>query len=115
MIVVFGKTVNEITNVIDLEQVWRFNVEENKIKFFKNDDTWIKINCRDMGTSQEVMRYITYNLANEWKLCLVTSETIKDFREKFSREREKEDLIRKEKELRKIMEQTKVALSKEEE
>lgn len=115
MVVVFGKTVDEIMDIIDLEQVWRFNVEENKIKFFKNDNTWIKINCGDMGTSQEVMKYISYALTNQAKICFITIETMKAFREEFNEEREKKDLIKKEKELRKIMEQTKAALSKEEE
>lgn len=114
MVVVFGKTVDEIEKAIDLSLVWTFRVEGDRIKFLKDDDTWTKPILEGIGTPQEVMKYITYALANEAKICFITIDTIKAFREEFNEEREKRELIKKEKELRKIMEQTKAALNKEE-
>lgn len=100
MVVVFGKTVDEIDEAIDLSLVWTFRVEGDRIKFLKDDDTWTKPNLKDIGTPQEVMKYISYSLTNEAKVCFVIADTIKAFREEFNGERERDNLLRKERRLR---------------
>lgn len=109
MVVVFGKTVDEITMVVDLNLVWTFRVEEDRVKFLKNDSTWVKPNLEGIGTPQEVMKYISYSLTNEAKVCFVIADTIKAFREEFNGERERNNLLRKERRLRNAL----VALNKE--
>lgn len=84
MVVVFGKTEDEIEEVIDLSLVWTFRVERNRIKFLKDDDTWTKPNLEGIGTPQEVMKYIAYAIANEAKICSITVDSIKYFRENFN-------------------------------
>lgn len=109
MIVVFGKTVDEIENVIDLSLVWTFRVDGDRIKFLKDDGTWTKPNLEGIGTPQEVMKYISYSLTNEAKVCFVIADTIKAFREEFNGERERDNLLRKERRLRNAL----AALNKE--
>lgn len=109
MIVVFGKTVDEIENVIDLSLVWTFQVDGDRIKFLKDDGTWTKPNLEDIGTPQEVMKYISYALTNEAKICFIIIDTIKAFREEFNGERERDNLLRKERRLRNAL----AALNKE--
>ena len=108
MVVVFGKTEDEITTAIDLNLVWTFRVDEDRIKFLKDDGTWTKPDLEGIGTPQEVMKYITYALVQEAKVCPITTETIKSFREKFDEQRKYE----KQREMRKILARAK-ALSKE--
>ena len=86
MVVVFGKTVDEIENIIDLSLVWTFRVDGDRVKFLKDDGTWTKPNLKDIGTPQEVMKYISYALTNEAKVCFITIDTIKAFREEFNEE-----------------------------
>ena len=86
MVVVFGKTVDEIEEVIDLSLVWTFRVERERIKFLKDDDTWTKPNLEGIGTPQEVMKYISYALTNEAKVCFITADVIKAVREEFNGE-----------------------------
>ena len=111
MIVVFGKTIDEIEEVIDLSLVWTFRVERERIKFLKDDDTWTKPNLKDIGTPQEVMKYISYALAQGAKVCPITAETIKTFRE----DPNEEEKYKKQRRLREAMAQARArALSKEE-
>lgn len=105
MIVVFGKTVDEIEKVIDLNLVWTFRVDEDRIKFLKDDDTWTKPNLKDIGTPQEVMKYISYSLTNEAKICFITIDTIKSFKENFN----EDEKYKKERRLRNAL----AALNKE--
>lgn len=86
MVVVFGKTVDEITTAVDLSLVWTFRVDGDRVKFLKDDGTWTKPNLEGIGTPQEVMKYISYALTNEAKICFVTIETMKAFREGFNEE-----------------------------
>lgn len=86
MVVVFGKTVDEIDEAIDLSLVWTYRVEGDRIKFLKDDDTWTKPNLKDIGTPQEVMKYISYALTNEAKVCFITADVIKAVREEFNGE-----------------------------
>lgn len=109
MVVVFGKTEDEITVAVDLSLVWSFRVEGDKVIFLKDDNTWVKPNLEDIGTPQEVMKYIAYALVQEAKVCPITAETIKSFREKFNEQRKYE----KQREMRKILARAK-ALSREE-
>lgn len=95
MIVVFGKTEDEITMVVDLSLVWTFRVDGDRVKFLKDDGTWTKPNLEGIGTPQEVMKYIAYAIANEAKICSITVDSVKYFRERFSGERERDDLLRK--------------------
>jgi hypothetical protein len=39
MVVVFGKTEDEITTVVNLSFVWTFRVDEDRVKFLKDDGT----------------------------------------------------------------------------
>jgi len=112
MVVVFGKTVDEIRIVVNLDLIWAFRVEGNRVMFLKDDGTWAKPNLEGIGTAQEVMKYISYALTNELKVCFVTEETINAFKDRLSGERD--NLIRKERILRNAMARTKAALSKEE-
>jgi hypothetical protein len=98
MVVVFGKTVDEIEEAIDLSLVWTFRVEGDRIKFLKDDDTWTKPNLKDIGTPQEVMKYIAYAIANEAKICSITTDVMKSFREKFDEQRKYE----KQQEMRRV-------------
>lgn len=109
MVVVFGKTVDEIENIIDLSLVWTFRIDGDRVKFLKDDDTWTKPNLEGIGTPQEVMKYISYSLTNEAKVCFVIADTIKAFREEFNGEHEKDKLLRKERRLRNAL----AALNKE--
>lgn len=109
MVVVFGKTEDEITMAIDLNQVWTFRVDGDRVKFLKDDGTWTKPDLEGIGTPQEVMKYIAYAIANEAKICSITTNTIKPFREKFDEQRKYEKLQR----MRRAMAQAR-ALSKEE-
>lgn len=109
MVVVFGKTVDEITMVVDLNLVWNFRVEGDRVKFLKDDRTWVKPDLEGIGTPQEVMKYISYTLTNEAKVCFVIADTIKAFREEFNGERERDNLLRKERRLRNVL----AALNKE--
>lgn len=84
MVVVFGKTDDEITMAVDLSLVWSFRVEGDRIKFLKDDSTWVKPNLEGIGTPQEVMKYISFALANEAKVCAITTDAIKYFKEKFN-------------------------------
>jgi hypothetical protein len=86
MVVVFGKTIDEIEDVIDLSLVWTFRVERGRINFLKDNDTWVKPNLEGIGTPQEVMKYITYALNQGAKVCPITTETMKTFRESFNEE-----------------------------
>lgn len=109
MVVVFGKTEDEITTAVDLNQVWTFRVDGDRIKFLKEDGIWTKPDLEDIGTPQEVMKYIAYAINNEVKICPVTTHSIQSFKERLGGEREKDKLIR----MRKAMAQAR-ALSKEE-
>lgn len=109
MVVIFGKTIDEIEEAIDLSLVWTFRVEGDRIKFLKDDNTWTKPNLKDIGTPQEVMKYISYAFTNEAKICFITIDTIKAFREEFNGEWERNDLLREGRRLRNAL----AALSKE--
>lgn len=111
MVVVFGKTVDEITTVVDLSLVWTFRVDGDRVKFLKDDGTWTKPNLEDIGTPQEVMKYISYALTNEAKICFITIDTIKALREEFDEQRKYE----KQQRMRRAMAQVRAKeLSKEE-
>ena len=105
MVVVFGKTIDEIEKAIDLSLVWTFRVEGDRIKFLKDDDTWAKPNLKDIGTPQEVMKYIACALTNGAKVCPITAETMKVFRE----ETNEEEKYKKQRRLREAL----AALNKE--
>ena len=111
MIVAFGKTEDDIKHVIDLSLVWTFRIDGNRVQFLKDDDTWARPNLEDIGTPQEVMKYITYALANEEKMCFISTDTIKNFRERFNKERERDSLVRKAEQLKNAL----AALSKDDE
>lgn len=83
MVVIFGKTEDEITTAVDLNQVWTFRVDGDRVKFLKDDGTWTKPDLEGIGTPQEVMKYISYAITNEAKICFITIDTIKAFREGF--------------------------------
>ena len=83
MVVVFGKTEDEITTVVNLSLVWTFRVDGDRVKFLKDDGTWTKPDLEEIGTPQEVMKYIAYAIANEAKICSITVDSIKYFRENF--------------------------------
>ena len=105
MVVVFGKTIDEIEKAIDLSLVWTFRVDGDRVKFLKDDGTWTKPDLEDIGTPQEVMKYIAYAIANEAKVCAITTYAIKSFREGFNGE----DKYKKQRRLRNAM----AALNKE--
>jgi hypothetical protein len=105
MVVVFGKTIDEIEDAIDLSLVWTFRVERDRINFLKDNDTWVKPNLEGIGTPQEVMKYITYAIANEAKVCFITADVIKAVREEFNGE----DKYKKQRRLREAL----AALNKE--
>lgn len=105
MVVVFGKTEDEITTAVDLSLVWTFRVDGDRVKFLKDDGIWTKPDLEDIGTPQEVMKYISFALANEAKVCAITTDAIKSFREKFNGE----DKYKKQRRLRNAM----AALNKE--
>ena len=86
MVVVFGKTIDEIEDAIDLNLVWTFRVEGGRVNFLKDNDTWVKPNLEGIGTPQEVMKYISYALAQGAKVCPITADSIKTFRESFNEE-----------------------------
>lgn len=109
MVVIFGKTEDEITTAVDLNLVWTFRVDGDRVKFLKEDGIWTKPDLEGIGTPQEVMKYIAYALVQEAKVCPITAETIKSFREKFDEQRKYE----KQREMRRILARAK-ALSKEE-
>ena len=90
MVVIFGKTEDEITTAVDLSLVWTFRVDEDRVKFLKDDGTWTKPDLEGIGTPQEVMKYIAYAIANEAKVCSITTDVMKDFREKFDEQRKYE-------------------------
>ena len=111
MVVVFGKTEDEITTAVDLSLVWSFRVDGDRVKFLKDDNTWTKPDLEDIGTPQEVMKYISYALAQGAKVCPITAETMKTLREN-SNEQEK---YKKQRRLREAVAQARArALSKEE-
>lgn len=111
MVVIFGKTDDEITMAVDLSLVWTFRVDGDRIKFLKDDGTWTKPDLEGIGTPQEVMKYIAYAIANEAKICSITVDSIKYFREKFDEQKNYE----KQQKLRRAMAQARAkALSKEE-
>ena len=111
MVVIFGKTEDEITTAVDLNQVWTFRVDGDRVKFLKDDGTWTKPDLEGIGTPQEVMKYIAYAINNEVKICPVTTYSIQSFKERLDGKRERDNLIR----MRRAMAQAQAReLSKEE-
>ena len=82
MVVVFGKTEDEITTVVNLSLVWTFRVDGDRVKFLKDDGTWTKPDLEGIGTPQEVMKYISYAIVTEAKVCAITTNAMKSFRER---------------------------------